>query len=382
VSETVADEAGRKARAAIPPWIDRLLWTIVGIIVGLFVVYNVLRRLRGLIVLLAISLFLSIALEPGVNFLERKGWRRGLATGVIFLAVAVVAGLFLGLMIPLIVDQTLRLVGQLPGYIRQTADFAARLGIEFSPERISEAVTTVTPDLQQFAGDIAGGVFGVGSALLSTVLQLMTIALFTFYMTADGPRLRRVVCSLLPPARQREVLRVIDIAIDKTGAYFYSRALLAAFAAALAWMTFTIIGIPFALALALWTGILSQFVPVVGTYLGGALPLLIGFLEGAGQGIAVLVFIVVYQQLENYLLAPRITARTMALHPAVSFAAVIAGATLLGAPGALMALPIAATIQAFVSTYLQRYSLVESPLTAERAERSAGAGAEGGAGEG
>jgi predicted PurR-regulated permease PerM len=183
-------------------------------------------------------------------------------------------------------------------------------------------------------------------------------------MTADGPRLRRSVCSVLPPDRQREVLRVLDIAIEKTGGYFYSRALLAGFAATVAWATFRIIGIPFALALALWLGALSQFVPVIGTYLGGALPLLIALLESPGKGLAVFVFIVVYQQVENYLLAPRVTARTMALHPAVSFGSVIAGGTLLGAPGALMALPIAATVQAFVSTYLQRYALVESPLTA------------------
>jgi predicted PurR-regulated permease PerM len=348
----------------MPAWLPRFVWIVVAIVVGLFVTYNVLQRLRGLIVLVAISLFLSIALEPGVNWLERHGWRRGLATGALFLAVFVGGGLFVGMMIPLIVDQTARFVERLPDYIDQAAEFAERFGVEFSSDRIAEALTGVDSDLQNFAADIAGSVFGVGTALLGTVFQLMTIGLFTFYMTADGPRLRRSVCSVLPPDRQREVLRVLDIAIEKTGGYFYSRALLAGFAATVAWATFRIIGIPFALALALWLGVLSQFVPVIGTYLGGAVPLLIALLESPGKGLAVFVFIVVYQQVENYLLAPRVTARTMALHPAVSFGSVIAGGTLLGAPGALMALPIAATVQAFVSTYLQRYALVESPLTA------------------
>ncbi len=353
----------KSRRIGMPPWLPRLLWTVVGIVVGLFVTFNVLQRLRGLIVLVAISLFLSIALEPGVNWLERHRWKRGLATGVMFLAVFVGGGLFIGMMIPLIVDQTARFIDQLPGYVDEAAEFAERFGIEFSSDRLADALTGVDSDLQQFAGDIAGSVFGVGTALLGTVFQLMTIGLFTFYMTADGPRLRRAVCSVLPPERQREVLRVLDIAIEKTGGYFYSRALLAGFAATIAWATFRIIGIPFALALALWLGMLSQFIPVIGTYLGGALPLLIALLESPGKGIAVLVFIVVYQQIENYLLAPRVTAHTMALHPAVSFGSVIAGGTLLGAPGALMALPIAATVQAFVSTYLHRYELVESPLT-------------------
>jgi predicted PurR-regulated permease PerM len=140
---------------------------------------------------------------------------------------------------------------------------------------------------------------------------------------------------------------------------------LAGFSAAVGWAVFTIIGIPFALALALWMGLLSQFVPVVGTYIGGFLPLLIALLESPTRAIAVAAYVIVYQQVENYLLAPKITERTMALHPAVSFGSAIAGATLLGVPGALMALPAAATIQAFVSTYLERHEVVQSHLTAE-----------------
>jgi predicted PurR-regulated permease PerM len=352
----------RFSREGMPPWIPRLLVTIVGIIVGLFAVFNVLQRLRGLIILLLISVFLSIALEPGVNYLHRRGWRRGLATWALFLAVLVSAGLFIGLMVPLIIDQALLLVDRIPSYIDQAAEFAARFGIDFSSDRVADAVTNLDSSLQDVAADVAGSVFGVGTALLNTVLQLLTIGLFTFYMTAEGPRLRRAVCSLLPPERQREVLRVLDIAIDKTGGYFYSRALLAGVAATVGWATFRIIGVPFALALALWMGLLSQFVPVVGTYIGGVLPLVIALLESPAKAIAVLVFIVVYQQLENYLLAPRITERTMALHPAVSFASAIAGGTLLGVPGALMALPTAATIQAFVSTYLRRHEVIDDPL--------------------
>lgn len=347
----------------MPPWVTRLLFEIVGIVVGLFIVYHVLRALRGLIVVLLISLFLSVALEPGVNFMARKGLRRGIGTGIMFLALVLSLGLMVGLMVPLIVDQIRNLVDKLPHYIDQLSEFAARFGLDFSGERVADATSDVTTDLSRFSADIAGNIFGVGQALLNTVLQLLTIGLFTFYMTAEGPKFRRTVCSLLPPERQIEVLRVWDIAIDKTGAYFYSRALLAAFSAAIGWAVFSVIGIPFPLALALWMSVFSQFVPVFGTYLGGALPLLIGFLESPGAGIAVLIYVAVYQQIENYLLAPRITAKTMSLHPAVAFGSAIAGGTLLGVPGALMALPAAATIQAFVSTYIDRHQVIDSPLT-------------------
>lgn len=341
----------------------RLLVTIVLIAVGLFSAYHVLHRLRSLLVIIGISLFLSIALEPGVNYLARKGWKRGLATGLMFFALVAVVGLFIGLMVPLIIDQVSRLVTKLPQYVDQAAELLARFGIDFSSAKLAEAVKNIDQNLSTFAADIAGSIFGVGQALLSTVFQLLTIGLFTFYMTADGPKLRRTVCSVLPHERQLEVLKVWEIAIDKTGAYFYSRTLLAGFAASVGWAVFTVVGIPYALALALWMAVLSQFVPVVGTYLGGALPLLIALLESPGKALAVAVYVIIYQQIENYLLAPRITARTMALHPAVAFGAAIVGGTLLGVPGTLMALPAAATVQAFVTTYVERHQVVESPLT-------------------
>ncbi|NNJ46747.1 MAG: AI-2E family transporter, partial [Acidimicrobiia bacterium] len=204
------------------------------------------------------------------------------------------------------------------------------------------------------------------------VFQGLTIALFTFYLVADAPRFRRVIMSTLSAERQREVLRVWEIAIEKTGGYFYSRALLAAFATLTAWVVFRLLDLPFALALALWLGVLSQFVPVFGTYIGGAIPVLIALLESPGVAVGVIIFVVVYQQIENYLLSPRITARTMALHPAVAFGSAIAGGTLMGVPGTLMALPVAATVQAFISTYLHRHEVVESTLTDEGADHEAG----------
>ena len=119
---------------------------------------------------------------------------------------------------------------------------------------------------------------------------------------------------------------------------------------------------PYPLALGLWVGLVSQFVPSVGTYLAGALPVLIALLNRPVDALWVLVFIVVYQQVENMVLSPRITSRTMALHPAVAFGAVIAGGAIMGPIGALLALPAAASVQALVSSYLHRYEVVASPL--------------------
>jgi predicted PurR-regulated permease PerM len=183
-------------------------------------------------------------------------------------------------------------------------------------------------------------------------------------------RLRRALCSVLPPAHQAEVLRAWEIAIARTGGYLYSRALMALISdicapnrSAERWIAhhilFQVLGVPYAPALAVWVGLVSQFIPTVGTYLAGALPVLIAFAEDPWDASWVLCFVVVYQQFENYLLQSRITARTVNIHPAVAFGSVIAGTVLLGAVGALIVIPAAATLQGFLAAYARRYEVTE-----------------------
>ncbi len=346
----------------MPPWVPRLLRQIAILIVLGLVAYNLFTALRGFLVLLLISVFLAIALEPAVGFLAKRGWRRGMATAVIFAIVTVLGVLLTALMVPLVADQVRKLINRAPSYIEQLSSFLANFGIEYEGDNLLSAITSADQSLQGLTTDVVGSAFGVGSTLLGTIFQGLTILLFTFYVTAEAPKLRRTILSILDRERQEDLLRIIEIAIDKTGGYFYSRALLAAAAAFVTWVTLKLIGVPFAAPLGIWVGVLSQFVPVVGTYLGGILPVLIALLESPQKAIWVVAFIVAYQQVENYVIGPRITARTMSLHPAVAFGSAIIGGTLLGAPGTLMALPVAATIQAFVSTYFQRHPLVQSAL--------------------
>jgi predicted PurR-regulated permease PerM len=159
------------------------------------------------------------------------------------------------------------------------------------------------------------------------------------------------------------VLLLWELAIEKTGGWIYSRILLAVISAAATWMFLAILGVPSPLALAIWVGLISQFIPAIGTYLAGALPVLIALLNDPIDALWVVGFIAVYQQLENYFLSPRITARTMELHPAVAFGAALAGGMLAGPIGAVLALPIAGVLQAIVSTVLDRHEVIESHLT-------------------
>jgi predicted PurR-regulated permease PerM len=269
----------------------------------------------------------------------------------------------------LLVDQITGFVDEAPTYIEDVEDwindtFDANVEFDDLIQEFQEGGRA-----QEFAGNLAGNIVSAGATVLAVVFQILTILLFTFYLVADGPRLRRAILSILPQEQQLEVLRVWEIAIDKTGGYIYSRALLAVFSTLAHWLAFAIIGIPFPLPLALWVGLMSQFVPTIGTYIAGALPILIALISDPIDAVWVLLVVVVYQQIENYLLAPPIQAETMDIHPAVAFGGVIAGASILGPVGALLALPAGATLQAFVSTYVQRHEVVESHLTRRQQNR-------------
>jgi predicted PurR-regulated permease PerM len=218
--------------------------------------------------------------------------------------------------------------------------------------------------VQEFIQSQSDEAIRLSVTAVGVIFQALSVLLFTYYLVADGPRLRRSICSRLPPVRQQRVLQAWELAITKTGGYLYSRALLALLSTFFHWVVFQALGTQAPIALALWVGLVSQFLPVVGTYLAGILPVLVTFLDSPLKAAIVTGFIIIYQQIENYFFAPRITARTMELHPAVAFGAALAGASLLGFVGALLALPAAAMAQALASEWGKRYDVVDSHLTA------------------
>lgn len=371
-AQTAEAPAGRD-RDRMPGWILRAVLLFWIAYASLRVVESVLHALRGLIITVLVSLFLSFAIEPAVNWLARRNWRRGPATGLVFLALLSVTGLFVTVMGSLVVNQARDFIDEAPAYVQDIEDWANdRFDANIEFDDVISDLKDPQGTARQFANDLAGNVVSFSVRALGVVFQIFTVILFTFYLVADGPRLRRAICSVLPPDRQRNVLRAWELAIEKTGGYLYSRVLLAGLSALAHWIALSIIGVPYALALALWVGVISQFIPVVGTYLAGALAVLIAVLNDPVDGVWTLGTVVVYQQIENYLFAPRVTAHTLSIHPAVAFACVIAGAGLIGPVGALLALPAAAVIQAFISTIGERHEVVESELTADRTRRARG----------
>jgi len=359
-----ASKANKKtSQDKMPSWVPRaigLFW--VGAI-AMLAVRELFHQLSDFLVLLIISLFLALAIEPAVNRLAARGWKRGAATGLMLASVFTAAILFVIAIGSLVATQTQDLINNRDQYVTDTVVFVNdTFGSSINPQSWIKALSDPNGSLNNFFTNQQDRVVSLSLGALSGLLQILSVTLFTFYLISDGPRLRRALCSRLPVKQQRVVLTVFDLAIAKTGGYIYSRALLAVISAIFHWVVFQAIGTPAPIALAIWVGLVSQFLPVVGTYLAGVLPILLAFLDSPIKALIVIIFIAVYQQLENFVLAPRITARTLELHAAVAFGAAIAGGAVLGPIGAVLALPFAAMVQGFVSDWGNRYEIVDSPL--------------------
>jgi len=348
----------------VPGWVIRAIavFWLGFMVVGL--IRHLWFQLDSLILLLVISLFLALAIEPGVNRLGRRGWRRGRATISVMLAVLLAVGVFVGAIGGLIGTQIVDLLQNSETYIIETVDsINDTFGTELDPQEVVDEFNRPDGPVQEFIKSQQDNAVELSLQALNGMLQTLSVLLFTYYLVADGPRLRRVICTRLRPDRQRLVLNAWELAITKTGGYLYSRALLALLSAFFHWIVFEAANIQAPIPLALWVGLVSQFLPVVGTYIAGILPVLITFLDSPVKAAVVLGFIVVYQQVENYFFAPRITARTMELHPAVAFGSALAGFSLLGAAGAVLALPAAAMMQAIIGEWGVRHDVVDSDLT-------------------
>ena len=382
------NDGGMSGLRRTPRWV----WKAIGVFwIGYLVAVRVdslVDRLYGLFLLLLVALFLSLAIEPGVNRLARRGWRRGTATAVILVGVVVAFLVFVIAISALVGQQIAELLGNSEKYVNRTVNFINdTFGAHIEAQQVIDEINREDGAVQRFIRSQSGKVIDLSVTALGVLVQGLSVMLFTFYLVADGPKLRRVICSRLNPVRQRSVLSTWELAIEKTGGYLYSRALLAGISGLFHWVVLQALGTKAPVAMALWVGVISQFLPVVGTYLSGALPVLITLVDSPPRALAVLVFVVIYQQLENYLFLPRITARTMNLHPAVAFGSAIGGAAVLGAVGAVLAIPAAAMIQALISQTGGRHEVIESDLTEVRqrprrrqrrdARRNPAAGADG-----
>ncbi|NTW39096.1 MAG: AI-2E family transporter [Cellulomonadaceae bacterium] len=331
-----------------------LLALIVVALLGRFV----LTEGKGVLVTILMAWFASIAMEPAVRPLSRH-MPRAAATGLVMLSVVVAAAIFLTAFGNLFVSQVTQLVKALPGLLDDALELVnERLGADFDVQTAIEQLGINPGQIAGYGADLVGGILGVLITVVGGFFSLFTFALFAFYLSSDGPRFRLYLATLFPQRLQPLAVQVWDITAQKTGRYVAARVVLATINGTATAIVFALIGMPSWFALAVWTGLVAQFVPTIGTYISIALPVLVGLVSPEPWvGLAALAWGLVYQQVENLTIEPRISAKAVNVHPAAAFGFVLLGAALFGIAGALLAIPVGAMLIALMEARNTRFEL-------------------------
>ena len=311
---------------------------------GVFLAWFLTQALvhaRGVIILIVVSLFLAIGLNPVVEWLMSHGLRRGLAIALVFFAVI---GAFVGFgfaVVPPAAEQSNAFVKELPTYLDDlrkngtVRQFDEDYGVI---QRAKDYVTT--GDLGQ---RVFGGLVGVGRVVLNAAFGALSVLIMTLYFLAALPSMKRQGYRLVPASRRERVQLLTDEILTRIGG-FVSGAFTVAFVAGITSYAFLLItGMPYALALAVFVALLD-LIPLVGATIAAVAVSAIGFTESAAVGVACVIFYVAYQQFENYVVYPRVMRRAVDVPAPVTVVAVLLGGALLGIVGALLAIPTAAAL--------------------------------------
>ncbi|GAA2837467.1 AI-2E family transporter [Nonomuraea rubra] len=355
-------EGPRVVRVLLSPanvW--RVAFAVVAVAAVVLFARFVLADAGGLIVVVVMAWFISLAMEPAVGRLARH-MRRGAAALLVMVAFLLVSAVFLYLFGSLLAEQVAVLVRELPDILTGAVAWVnERFGTNYQIADILSSLNLTPQQAAQYAQDVLGNVLGLLGTLTGAIVNLFTLLLLIFYLSADGPRLRVWLARLMPANLQRVFLTVWDVSLVKTGGYVWARLILATVNAAASTVVFLVLGMPSWLALGLWTGLVAQLVPTIGTYIAIALPVVVGLVSPRPWiGLVALGWGVLYQQVENLTLEPRISGRSVDIHPGVAFAGVILGASLFGAVGALLAVPVVAMLLSLIDTFVARQDLVQA----------------------
>jgi predicted PurR-regulated permease PerM len=338
---------------------------VLSVALAAFAVYTV----RSILVLVLISIFIAVSLDPAVRWLVRKGMRRSVAVGIIFLTVFGLLGAFLAAVIPALVREGTGLFQNLPGYVERLP--------EQSPfyRDLAERYD-FTSKLSEYAASIpqrvAGEAWTFAQRFLGALAQVLTVLVFAIYFMSDLPRLRRGLVRLFPRSRRPRVAEVVNVLVDKVGAYMIGNLIISLIAGVTSFAVLLALGVPYALPLAVAVAI-TDLIPLVGATIGAVLCTAITFFTSDlwPETVVVLLFFIVYQQLENYLLVPRVMRNTVDISALAVLLSALVGATVLGVMGALMAIPVAAAVKVVLTPMIERHTEAAPPAAAEPAPSAA-----------
>jgi predicted PurR-regulated permease PerM len=328
---------------------------------------------RTVLVRVLIALFIAVSLDPAVRMLTRRGMRRGLAVLVIFLVAGGLVAAFLVSVIPAMIHQFQALVHDFPGYFATLQERSARFRGLSDRYHLTGKIQGFLTSLPSRLGS---GLLGYTRRLFGALASALTVAVLTVYCMTDLPRLRHGVRRLFPKNHRARFGRMADVMVDKVGDYMIGNLLISLAAGLASFAVFAALGVPFAVPLAFVVA-LCDLIPMIGATLGAVICVLAALLttELWPTTVVVAIFFVAYQQLENYLIAPRILRHTVSMSAAAVLLAALIGGTVLGLVGALMAIPIAAGLKVVLAEQLHARDAADAdsqvPEDAETASRPA-----------
>jgi predicted PurR-regulated permease PerM len=305
--------------------------------------WQLVGRLTTTLTLLIVSMFLALALNPIVDAIVERGVRRAGSVAVVFTGLLVVFVLIGFLVIPPVVVQGTELAQQTPNYIEDLLGSSWVRELDKSYDVIDKVRDEVQARMtdQQFLEGVLGGLLGAGRAVLNGVFQVFTVLVLTLYFLSSLPRVKHAAYAMVPATRRPRVESLSEEIMRRTGSYAIGQVVIATLNAILSYLMMRIVGIPYAAVLAVTVGLLG-LIPMIGATLGAAVVCLVAFFDEPKKALIALVYYLVYQQLENYVVAPRVMQHTVSVPGPVTIVAALAGAALLGVLGALLAIPVAA----------------------------------------
>ena len=341
----------------------RSVLLVIGLVLATLLALRTLSAIRDLVVWMLVALFLAMALNPAVEWVQRRGIkRRGLAVAVVFTGALLLIVAIAATFVPTLVREVNDFADAVPGYVEDLTKGRGKLGFLERDYQIVEKIRDAisTGGVASVLG-LTGTALSVTKSVFNAIIAAITITFLTLFMLLEGPSWTDRFFALLPDKSRPRWRRVgVDI-YRAVGGYVTGNLAISVIAGAAAAIVLLILGVPYAVALGLVVGIFD-LIPLAGATIAAVIVSTVGFLHSTTDGIVLVVYFVIYQQLENQIIQPVVYGRTVRLSPLAVLVAVLAGAQLAGIVGALGAIPIAAAIQVIVLDILaQRGSTIVEP---------------------
>jgi predicted PurR-regulated permease PerM len=335
--------------------IVRVVLVVVCVAVVLYLIF-LLRRPIGWIL---ISIFLAVALSPVVNYLDRR-MKRGFAIALTYLGLLLVPIMLIALIVPPLITEANNFAENVPQYADDLTEFVQE------NERLREINKDydVTGKLEEEAGQLperlggaAGTLRDIGFGIVNSLFALLTILVMTAFLLGSGPQWREQLLASRPPKQRQRLRRSLENMASAVSGYVAGALTIAVIAGIATFIVLSILGVPFSGPLAVLAGLLS-LIPMIGATIAAVLIGVVTLFEDFPTATIIwAIWAIVYQQLENNLIQPQIQKRTVNVHPFITIVAVLFGATLLGVLGAIVAIPVAASLQILFREYVDLRTL-------------------------